>query len=124
VTLTWNPADFASSTGGVPDKVTDCVKVNGIVGTSLSGEFKPGPAAGSAQFSYTVPDQPGAQICDRGAVGSATVNTEKSAVLCYTIAAGAVLPEARVTFLLPVSGVIVLALYAAWRRRAGPHHRA
>jgi hypothetical protein len=118
VTLDWS----ANSTPPiVPSKMTDCVMVNGMVDTTLSQEVKTGPFPTNGlytSFSYVVPASAlGEQICDRGAVGNANVNTLKSNILCYTVAAGAVLPEAHLAVLLPASGLGVAGAGLVFARR-------
>jgi hypothetical protein len=124
VTLNWSGSPQFPFT---PTKVTDCVKVNGTVDTTLSQEDKTGPFPTNGiytSFSYVVPNDVGQQICDRGAVGSAAVNTLKSNEVCYTIATGAILPESPVAILLPVSaaglGLGGLILFRRRRPRSRP----
>jgi hypothetical protein len=121
VTLNWSASPSFPFT---PSKVTDCVKVNGTVDTTLSQEDKTGPFPANGvytNFSYVVPASAlGQQICDRGAVGSATVNTLKSNIVCYTVVASTGVPEARVAVLLPVSAIALCAggTVLARRRRS------
>jgi len=142
VDLTWDPTSFASNPGGVPGKVVDCVRVDGKVDATLSRQVAPGPAGGTQELSFVVPDQPGAQVCVRGAVGAGASKgdradsasrgdggargargagrgvTETSAVVCDTVGAAPVLPEAPAAAVLPVSGAVVgLGALLVMRRR-------
>ena len=117
VTITWNPKDFG---GYPPARTVDCVKIGSKISKTLSQEHKPGPSGGTDHFSYVVPmDGTGAdQICDRATILGPWLNTEKSAILCYT-AMGVQTPEVPNTLMLPVAAVLIFAggLWIARRRR-------
>jgi hypothetical protein len=110
---------------------TDCVRLGDTivaVGPAGSWHHDPGPALslqGPSTFesSYTVPaDTPaGTRVCDRGVV-SGVPHGERAAVeysqtLCFTVGAGAVLPEAPWPLALPGSALVVGAAWFLWRRR-------
>ena len=117
VTITWNPKDFG---GYPPARTLDCVKFGSKISKTLSQEHEPGPSGGTDHFSYVVPlDGTGAdQICDRATISGPWLNTEKSAILCYT-AMGVQTPEVPNTLMLPVAAVLIFAggLWIARRRR-------
>jgi len=117
VTITWDPKDF----GGFPPVSTaDCVKIGSKISRTLSQEHTPGPSGGTDHFSYVVPlgGTGGDQICDRATVTGPWENTEKSAILCYTLL-GAATPEVATPVLLPLAAVAVGGggLVIAHRRR-------
>ena len=117
VTITWNPRDF----GRFPPVTTaDCVKIGPRISRTLSQEHTPGPWGGTDHFSYVVPldGTGGDQICDRAIAIGPWANTDRSAVLCYSLLA-AVTPEVSAPVLLPVAAAVVGggALLVARRRR-------
>ena len=117
VTITWNPKDFG---GFPPSKTVDCVKIGSKISSSLSQEHKPGPSGGTDHFSYVVPldGTGGDQICDRAIISGPWQNTEKSAILCYTVM-GVATPEVPKALMLPVAAMLVGGggLLIARRRR-------
>jgi hypothetical protein len=126
VAVTWNPADLG---GASPSKVDDCVMVGSTISTTLSQSHKPGPAGGSDSFSYAVPASTpaGTQVCDRAAVSGTNINTEKSAILCYTAGPAALTPEFSRAIALPALALGVGAAGLAIglrRRRASPNRAA
>ena len=117
VTITWNPTDF----GGFPPVSTvDCVKIGSQISPTLSQEHTHAPSAGTDHFSYVVPldGTGGDQICDRAIATGPWENSEKSAVLCYTLM-GVATPEISKPLMLPVAAVLVggCALLITRRRR-------
>lgn len=122
VTITWRPSDFG---GYRPVRTLDCVMIGRHSSTTLSQEHKWVPAGGTDHFSYTVPldGTGGDQICDRAAVSGPWENTEKTAILCYTVM-GAMAPEVPQTLMLPVVALLVFAsaLWIARRRRHRLRH--
>ena len=105
---------------GIPRADGDCVKIGSKISKTLSQEHEPGRSGGTDHFSYVVPlDGTGAdQICDRATILGPWLNTEKSAILCYT-AMGVQTPEVPNTLMLPVAAVLIFAggLWIARRRR-------
>jgi hypothetical protein len=71
VTITWDPATFDSPS---VDKIFDCVTVDGHAASGLSTQGRDVPNDGRFITFFTLPaDLPaGAQVCDRGLVGSVT----------------------------------------------------
>jgi hypothetical protein len=122
VTLTWNSSDFG---GNNPSKTDECVKIGGQIAPNLSAEHKPGPAGSTDTFRFVAPSggTGGQPICVRTAVSGPNVNTEKSAVLCYTLLAVAT-PEVSMALLLPLAVLVVCGgavLLARRRQQAGSH---
>jgi hypothetical protein len=119
VTITWNPKDFG---GYPPARTVDCVKIGSKISKTLSQEHEPGPSGGTDHFSYVVPlDGTGAdQICDRATISGPWLNTEKSAILCYTVM-GVQTPEVPNTLMLPAAAVLIFGSGLIARRRR--HHR-
>jgi hypothetical protein len=116
VTITWDPRDFG---GYAPSKTVDCVKIGSSISKTLSQEHTPGPSGGTDHFSYVVPvdGTGGDQICDRATVSGPWGNTEKSAILCYTLMAVAT-PEVPTPLMLPIAATLVgSGLLIARRRR-------
>ncbi len=105
VTITWNPEDFG---GFPPESTVDCVKIGSKISRTLSQEHEPGPTGGTDHFSYVVPldGTGGAQICDRATATGPWENTDKSAILCYTLL-GAETPEVSEPLMLPIAAVLV-----------------
>jgi hypothetical protein len=121
VTITWNPKDFG---GYPPAQTVDCVKIGSKISKTLSQKHEPGPSGGTDHFSYVVPlDGTGTdQICDRATVSGPWLNTEKSAILCYTVM-GVQTPEVPSTLMLPVAAVLIFGsglLIARRHRRHRP----
>jgi hypothetical protein len=117
VTITWNPKDFA---GYPPARTVDCVKIGSKISNTLSQKHEPGPSGGTDHFSYVVPwnGTGGNQICDRATVTGPWLNTEKSAILCYTVM-GVQTPEVPNTMMLPIAAIVIFGsgLWIARRRR-------
>jgi hypothetical protein len=109
VTVSWS-----SERPGKPEpsKVDNCVQVGSDVSDSLSQQVRPEITGASEQFSYSVPSQSGAQLCDRGAVEGAGNATGKSDILCYSIGPSAALPETTFPILLPIGGVVTAGALA------------
>lgn len=113
VHLTWNASDFKPN--GQTSSAEDCVQQNGTTVASLSFQQKPGPSNGMLNTSYTIPANAanGDVYCDRGRVSGTSAATgmgitEKSAILCFQVGPGAVLADAPLPILLPLSSVAVL----------------
>ncbi len=136
VTLTWKPSEFVWT---APSRIADCVEIGSTISPTLSEAYGPGPTTGTFTFTYVVPagGTGGQQICDRGVAWGRDDrsntwasghgegwghddNTERSAVLCYSILA-AQAPEAPMALLFPLAGLVVGggALVFVRRRRAG-----
>jgi hypothetical protein len=83
-----------------------------------------GNGTSSGTTTITIEAEPTDTVCDRAAVSGTTTAgvgfTDKSNVLCVPIENPPVIPEASLTVLLPLTGLLVGLGFVLWRRRS-PH---